>query len=546
MRKIATALLALPVVVFVYLAVGLRRSVGFRVAVVALAALVGVAGAALLQASARDDGTARGSSPAETTQASTPRLDPVRATTVETGDSPVSPITLHFGAPMDPRSVAALLFVEPPTPVDLTWAPDGTELVVRPREAWAPGTQTTVTIEAGALLASGRPTADPIWATFQTRPATRATLSAGTLLGKKVAPGTDILVQFDRPVDDRTVHMTSDPPVSGSLRREDGADGQVHYRFTPDDPLVPNTSYTFDLGPGARDADNGAVSLEAPLVVQTADRPGVVRFRPQTGTKDVALVQALSVRFTEAMDQASTAAGWLVTAGDAPVSGKVSFAEGDTVLVFQPASAFGYGQAVVMTVGPDAASKAGVALGSAVSGTFTTIANPATKAPTPPPGTGGGAVGAGAWAAVEAYYLTLMNCTRTGGWVQGDGSCAGGGSNATAPLWIDGGISSTVSRPYARYLSDNDLCSHFINGNPGNRLAAAGYTSYVWAENLGCQNGVDPYWSMLNTHLFFQSERSTGGGHYVNMMNPKYDRVGLAVWVTAGRVRLVIDFYHPL
>ena len=49
-----------------------------------------------------------------------------------------------------------------------------------------------------------------------------------------------------------------------------------------------------------------------------------------------------------------------------------------------------------------------------------------------------------------------------------------------------------------------------------------------------------------NTHLYFQGEKSTGGGHYVNMMNPKYDRVGLGVWVTSGRVRLCIDFYHPL
>jgi hypothetical protein len=30
------------------------------------------------------------------------------------------------------------------------------------------------------------------------------------------------------------------------------------------------------------------------------------------------------------------------------------------------------------------------------------------------------------------------------------------------------------------------------------------------------------------------------------MMNSAYDRVGIGVWVYAGRVRLVIDFYHPL
>ena len=30
---------------------------------------------------------------------------------------------------------------------------------------------------------------------------------------------------------------------------------------------------------------------------------------------------------------------------------------------------------------------------------------------------------------------------------------------------------------------------HFIGGNPGDRLRAAGYTSYRWAENLGCRSG---------------------------------------------------------
>jgi hypothetical protein len=28
-------------------------------------------------------------------------------------------------------------------------------------------------------------------------------------------------------------------------------------------------------------------------------------------------------------------------------------------------------------------------------------------------------------------------------------------------------------------------------------------------------------------------------------MNAKYDRAGVGVWVSGGRVRLVVDFYHP-
>ena len=118
-----------------------------------------------------------------------------------------------------------------------------------------------------------------------------------------------------------------------------------------------------------------------------------------------------------------------------------------------------------------------------------------------------------------------------------------GGRNVNA-LFISDGISDNVSRPYARRLAQNNQCDHFIGGNPGDRLRRAGYDSYRWAENLGCRSG-NPYNAVLGSHLYFQSEKSYNGGHYVNLMNAKYDRAGIGVWVSGGRVRLVVDFYHP-
>jgi uncharacterized protein YkwD len=137
-----------------------------------------------------------------------------------------------------------------------------------------------------------------------------------------------------------------------------------------------------------------------------------------------------------------------------------------------------------------------------------------------------------------------MNCTRQGGWVKGGGSCSSPGGRGVAALWISSSISDKVSRPYARLLATRNQCSHFIGGNPGDRLRRAGFSSYRWAENLGCRSG-NPYSAVLGSHLYFQSEKSYRGGHYVNLMNAAYDRVGLGVWVASGRVRLVVDFYHP-
>jgi uncharacterized protein YkwD len=217
---------------------------------------------------------------------------------------------------------------------------------------------------------------------------------------------------------------------------------------------------------------------------------------------------------------------------------------------------------VVIRVGTGATAVNGTGIAVAAQASFTTAARsaartrpptPAAKTPTPaprtptpkPPTTGGGAVGGGSWGAVETYYLKLMNCTRTGGLVTSSGSCSSPGGRSVAALRLDSGISSKVSRPYAKKLAVGNLCTHFSGGNPGNRLSAAGYKSYIWAENLGCRSG-NPYAAVLGSHIYFQSERSYGGGHYVNLMNAKYDRVGIGVWVSGGRVRVVIDFYHPL
>jgi uncharacterized protein YkwD len=281
------------------------------------------------------------------------------------------------------------------------------------------------------------------------------------------------------------------------------------------------------------------------LTVQTLRAPAVVRFRPFADTSNVARDAALSVRFTERMEKGSTARAFTVKAGGKAIAGRVTWAENDTVLVFAPTSALPGGATVTMAVSTAARGASGVPLGAASRATFRTSA---TSAGPPASGgrpiTGGTGVGGGSWAAVETYYLGLMNCTRTGGWVTSSGTCSSPGGRNVAPLKLDGGISSKVSRPYAKRLAVGADCSHFIGGNPGDRLRRAGYTSYRWAENIGCRSG-NPRAAVLASHLFFQSEKSYNGGHYVNLMNAAYDRVGIGVWVSGGRVRLVIDFYHP-
>jgi uncharacterized protein YkwD len=460
-------------------------------------------------------------------------------------------ISIGFSTPMNPASVASSLRVDPATAVDLAWSSDGTTLLVSPRSGWRPGTLHTITVGPGTLAANGSPMTAAVRAAFQTRTASAAVIAPTKFAGAMVSVDSSFELRFDRDVDGAGLSYTVriDPPVAGTVQRVARRTG-VSFYFVPESPLAPGTAYRVSLVPSGLDAE-ASTAQTASLAVRTAVIPSVVRMRPVDKSTGVDRGATVSVRFSEPMDQAATKAAFSLTAGDRAVPGAVRFTEGGRVLVFRPSGPLGAGQQVVMTVSTAARSSVGVPLANPVSTTFTTFSTTAGgprvstgpgAAPPPPDGF----VGAGPWAAMEAYYLTLMNCTRTGGSVASNGACLSPGGRAVAPLWIDSGISANVSRPYAKLLATRGICNHFIGGTPGDRLRRAGYTSWTWAENLGCPS-MSPRKAMIAIQVFFQSERSWSpiGGHYVNLMNPAYDRVGLGMWISSGRVRLVIDFYHP-
>jgi uncharacterized protein YkwD len=547
LRKLAAAILAVPIIVVLYIPLIARRSVASRAAIVLGVLAFGAVGVIGL------------SGPTGT--AATPPSNPVPVTSaavrtdLRVGQAPNAPITIAFSTPMNTDSVAASLRIEPAAVVEASWDAARTLLTLTPRTGWRPGTFYTVTVQPGALAESGRPLSRPVLAAFLIRDATGARVEATSVTGGRLALDSAIRITFDRPVEAASVApaLRIRPALDGTLRPVGRKQMPTSFVFEPTSTLKPNAVYRVSLGKGIVDADGAPVQPTKTVTIRTVAAPRIIRFRPARFSNDAARTANLSVRFSVPMDHRTTKAAFRVSVGGRTVHGRVTFAEHDTVLVFDPNSAFGYRDRVWVTVSPTAKSVSGVALGVATKSVFLVVRKPtehhaSTSAPISTSGGGGGsggAVGGGSWGAVESYYLRLMNCTRTGGWVTSSGSCSSPGGSGIAPLRLDSGISSRVSRPYARYLATNNQCSHFIGGNPGDRLRRAGYTSYVWAENLGCRSG-NPYSAVLGSHLFFQSEKSYSGGHYVNMMNSKYDRAGIGVWVYAGRVRLVVDFYHPL
>jgi len=546
LRKAAAAVLAIPVLALLYLPVLARRTVALRIGLVAGIGFVVVVGVLSL------------ARPAPTT--ATPPSPPITALTDDAFQSIAAttdlraPVRITFSQAMDPTSVAAALAISPTTAVRLSWDAAGTTLTITPETHWTAATYHTISIDPGALAASGRPMSSGVRAAFVTRAATTWHIVADRVAGASASLGSAFRITFDYPVATSRViaALQTVPAIAGAVRAVGADPGDTStaattFLFQPSAPLNARTNYKITLA-SLVDADGAPVATAPALTIATVNAPHIVRFRPHDATQNVDRSTALSVRFSQSMTHATTAAAVSVTANGKPVAGTIRFAEGSTVVVFQPATPLPAGALVVMRVSTTATSTNDAPLVAAGQSSFRIYVKTAAPARSPAPRpitTGGGAVGGGSWGAVEVYYLKLMNCTRTGGWVTSTGSCSSPGGRNVAALWLDAGISSKVSRPYARKLALSGVCSHFSGGTPGDRLRAAGYKSYIWAENLGCQAG-NPYTSALNTHLYFQSEKSYGGGHYVNMMNAAYDRVGIGIWVASGRLRMVIDFYHPL
>ena len=540
MRQAAIALLAIPIFVAAFLGARSRRSTIARVGLAfGLSLVFGV-------------GIMDVGQPAVTV-ATPPRpilpLTQAAFTTTFSADRGLTePVTITFSTAMDALSVDAAVQVEPQTPVDLAWDASGTILTISPQGAWSAGTFHTVTVPAGALARSGQPLLRPARAVFLTRAATTGSIVATDPIGAQVSIATSFEVSFAGPVDPDTVQaaIRLDPPTPGVVRSNSPTAGPGRYTFTPSALLLPGVQYHVVVS-GVRDGD-GLPLDPMTLSVRTAKAPAIVRFRPRTDAQAVARGDAISVRFTQPMDRRSTARAFTVSIGGADIAGRIRWVERDTVLVFTPATLLPYGATVAMDVGVGATGVAGVPLASPGHGTFETVKKPVVTATSssgaPSSGGGGSAVGASSWYAAETYLLDLMNCTRTGGWVTSTGSCSSPGGRAVAALKLDSGISSMVSRPYAKKLAISGACGHLVGGSPGDRLRRAGYTSYRWGENLTCRSG-DVRARALSALLFFQSEKSYGGGHYVNMMNAQYDRVGIGLWVSGGRLRFVIDFYHP-
>lgn len=121
-----------------------------------------------------------------------------------------------------------------------------------------------------------------------------------------------------------------------------------------------------------------------PEPTPAAEAPTVIRFRPREGWTGVSRFAAVSVRFSQPMDRASTEPAFHITVDQKPITGTVRWAEGDTVLVVDPDRPLPYRSRITLSVDRAARSTDGARLEAGRSVTFTVQSRPAPASrPTP-------------------------------------------------------------------------------------------------------------------------------------------------------------------
>jgi hypothetical protein len=198
--------------------------------------------------------------------------------------------------------------------------------------------------------------------------------ASGTLGGPAGArqPSTPAAVPAEafRPIVTSSAGPVAEPSITGSTPE-------------PTAPPTPTPEPTPTASPTPEPTPTPTAS-PTPEPTPTPTVPEIVRFRPRGGWSAVSRTAEVSVRFTVAMDRASTQQAFRASADGVDAGGTYRWAEGDTVLVLSPAKAFPYRAVAELSVDGSARSADGIEIHAPGSVTFVVEAKP-TPTPTPTP-----------------------------------------------------------------------------------------------------------------------------------------------------------------
>jgi hypothetical protein len=258
--------------------------------------------------------------------------------------------------------------------------------------------------------------------------------------------------------------------------------------FTPAANLLVNTIYTATITTGAQDLAGTPLASNYVWTFRTVpgSAPPVVMFTiPTNGAQGVALNQAVSATFSEAMNPStiSDATFTLAGPGNVAVMGAVTYVATGSVATFTPTASLAPSTIYTATITTGATNLAGTALASNYTWSFTTGATGTSKAPTvilTIPLNGATAVPLNQ--TISATFSEAMNSSTIN---SNTFMLTGPGTIPVAGLVSYAAIGNTLTFTPSANLAPNTLFTATITTGAqdlaGNALAA----NYVWTFTTG-------------------------------------------------------------
>lgn len=151
---------------------------------------------------------------------------------------------------------------------------------------------------------------------------------------------------------------------------------------------------------------------------------------------------------------------------------------------------------------------------------------------------------------LQEFALSLVNCTRGGGWVRKDGSCdkepsKKHRSTKRPPLKLNDLVSEKVAEPLAVRCVQKGRCSHYMIAPYQKRFRRVGITTRHIGEALGYGWWGPAKKSIISSFRRMQEEKITGAWnrwHWRYIKNPEFRRVGIGIAKRGDYTVVVYDF----
>lgn len=297
-----------------------------------------------------------------------------------------NPVSAVFSEPMDPSSLNGNTFSlsQGGNAVPGTVTYDGATATFTPSGSLLANTTYTATITgakdlAGNTLPSLSWTFTRGWFVLGTAP--RVTSATPANNDSNTAVTTAVTATFNVAMDPATITTGTfqlskgTTSISGAVSLNNA--GTVA-TFTPTSQLAPNSTYTATITTGAKSASGASLATTTSWSFTTGitgdtTAPTVLTTVPAANAAGVAKTSAISITFSEGIDQASlTSSSIVITSAGGPVAGVLAMNSSNTDFKFTPSAALSPNTLYTVSIKGTLKDLAGNALGSDYSWTFTT------------------------------------------------------------------------------------------------------------------------------------------------------------------------------